>query len=220
MLEQLFGSKLRVSALSWLVLHPDQRYFVRQLERILGADSANLSRELSRLEKAGLLASVVEGRQKYYSADRSCPIFPELRDLIRKDLDLPSLIRGSLAESADRINIAFLSGNKAGKHTQGEPDREIVVIGTCGRKEIEEALAGVEDRYGLRFRVTVMSPSGWAERIASGDRFATSLAARDRQYVIGDDDSLSGMLIRSRLTEAIETWVDRNGHRDGSHRGI
>jgi hypothetical protein len=36
MLEDLFGSKIRARALAWLVTHPDERYFVRQLTAILG----------------------------------------------------------------------------------------------------------------------------------------------------------------------------------------
>lgn len=209
MLEQLFGSKLRVSALSWLLLHPDQRYYVRQLERILEVDSANLSRELSRLEKLGLLTSIVEGRQKYYRADTSCPLFPEIHELIRKDLDFPSLVRGSLALFLDRINTAFLVDTDSAGNSQGDREREIVVIGRCERREVEEALIEIEDRYGYRLKVTSMTAKEWSRRLTSGERFAADLAARDKQYIVGDDDSLSGTLIRSRLTDAIESWVDR-----------
>jgi hypothetical protein len=49
-LETIFGSKLRVKALSWLFTHPDERFFVRQLTKLLKEDSTNLSRELARLE--------------------------------------------------------------------------------------------------------------------------------------------------------------------------
>ena len=35
LLENLFGSKIRAKALAWLVSHPDERYFVRQIAGIL-----------------------------------------------------------------------------------------------------------------------------------------------------------------------------------------
>jgi DNA-binding transcriptional ArsR family regulator len=54
MLHDLFGSRLRAKALGWLLTHPDERYFVRQLTGILGEDSTNLSRELSRLARMGI----------------------------------------------------------------------------------------------------------------------------------------------------------------------
>ena len=55
MLETLFGSKLRLKVLGRLFALPDQRYFVRQLAAAIGEDSTNVSRELGRMEQAGLL---------------------------------------------------------------------------------------------------------------------------------------------------------------------
>jgi uncharacterized protein len=82
MLETLFGSKLRVKVLGQLFAYPGERYFVRQLASLIGEDSTNVSRELARLEQAGLLVSVTEGRQKYYRADRKSPLFSDIRGLL------------------------------------------------------------------------------------------------------------------------------------------
>ncbi len=53
MLEKLLGSQLRARVIGWLFTHPDERYYVRQLANLLGEDSTNLSRELTRLEGLG-----------------------------------------------------------------------------------------------------------------------------------------------------------------------
>ena len=84
MLETLFGSKLRLKVLGQLFAHSDQRYFVRQLAVSIGEDSTNVSRELGRLEQAGLLVSITEGRQKYYRADRKSPLFKDIRGLLAR----------------------------------------------------------------------------------------------------------------------------------------
>ena len=52
---------------------------MRQLTALIGEDSTNLSRELVRLEKTGILVSATEGRQKYYQANRRSPVFDELQ---------------------------------------------------------------------------------------------------------------------------------------------
>jgi len=52
---------------------PTSTSIVRQLARELDIDSANLSRELARLEKAGLLRSDIEGRLCYYWINRQYP---------------------------------------------------------------------------------------------------------------------------------------------------
>ena len=61
MLEKLFNSRLRAKALGWMLLHPDERFFVRQLAELIGEDSANLSRELIRLDNMGILTRRREG---------------------------------------------------------------------------------------------------------------------------------------------------------------
>ena len=55
MLNRLLGSKLRAKLLGWLMMHPQERYFVRQLTILLGADSTNVSRELTKLAGMGIL---------------------------------------------------------------------------------------------------------------------------------------------------------------------
>ena len=64
MLDELFGSKLRARVLTRLYSRTDRHLFVRRLAALLGEDPANVSRELARLERMGLLVSTVEGRQK------------------------------------------------------------------------------------------------------------------------------------------------------------
>ena len=89
MLETLFGSKLRVKVLDRLFYHPDERYYVRQLAALLNEDSTNISRELKRLESAGILVSAISGKQKYYQADQKSPAFQAISGLLTR---LPATI--------------------------------------------------------------------------------------------------------------------------------
>jgi predicted nucleotidyltransferase/DNA-binding transcriptional ArsR family regulator len=91
MLETLLGSRLRAKILAWLFSHSDERYFVRQLTALLKEDSTNVSRELARLQKDGILVSSSEGKQKYYQANRDSPIYNELKSLVQKTSPLHSL---------------------------------------------------------------------------------------------------------------------------------
>jgi predicted nucleotidyltransferase len=82
MLDVIFGSKLRVKVLGRLFANPEERYYVRQLTALIGEDSTNVSRELARLEKTGILISTAEGKQKYYQANKQSPVFNELKGLL------------------------------------------------------------------------------------------------------------------------------------------
>jgi uncharacterized protein len=102
-LETLVGSKLRAKILGWLFSHPDERYYVRQLTALLKADSTNVSRELARLAKIGILTSSIEGRQKYYQANGDNSLFSELKGIANKTRGLPDIVPADPV--AQRFNI-------------------------------------------------------------------------------------------------------------------
>jgi len=57
MLGKLFGSNSRVKILKLFLLHPEEKYYIRQLSRDLGLQLNSVRRELENLEKFGLLTS-------------------------------------------------------------------------------------------------------------------------------------------------------------------
>lgn len=58
MLEKLFGSKTRVKLLKIFLLHPEEKYYIRQLARQLKTQVNSVRRELNNLEDFGLLSSL------------------------------------------------------------------------------------------------------------------------------------------------------------------
>jgi hypothetical protein len=55
MLEKLFGSKTRVKILKLFLLHPQEKYYIRQLSRDLKLQLNSVRRELENLENFGIL---------------------------------------------------------------------------------------------------------------------------------------------------------------------
>ena len=91
MLAALLG-KTRRRLLTWLFLHQDEGFYVRQLVRIVGGSPGAVPRELERLRAAGLLRRERKGRNVFYRADRESTIFAELRAILSK---LSGLTRAS-----------------------------------------------------------------------------------------------------------------------------
>ena len=101
MLSTIFGSKLRAKLLAHLFTHTDDRFYVRQLTALIGEDSTNVSRELARLENIGILVSTVEGKQKYYQANRKSPVFKQIKGLMTQ---MNALEPPAPKSSPDRLN--------------------------------------------------------------------------------------------------------------------
>ncbi|MBI2923790.1 MAG: hypothetical protein HYY18_22260 [Planctomycetes bacterium] len=109
MIESLLGSRLRARVIRWIFTHPDQRCHVRRLARLVGEDSTNVGRELKRLAALGLLAATTEGRQTYYQALKTCPVFTELRGLAVKTQNMTST-RHRRSEEPDPVVALLLDG--------------------------------------------------------------------------------------------------------------
>jgi len=109
MLETLLGSRLRAKALVCLFTHADERYYVRQLTALIGEDSTNVSRELARLEKTGILLSTIEGKQKYYQANRGSPAFNPIEGLVKRIPIMVPPLSGDRLSQRLRVNKSQLA---------------------------------------------------------------------------------------------------------------
>ena len=166
MLETLFGSKLRASVLGRLFARPDERYYVRQLAVLTGEDSTNVSRELARLENAGILVATVEGKQKYYQANRKSPVFKEIRGLMTHIPSAETLRQPALTGLLSRrlkINKPALTGFCRQHHIQRlslfgsvlrpdfkpESDIDVLVEFQPGKTPGFLKLAGMEEELSI-----------------------------------------------------------------------
>lgn len=110
----LFKRKsLRDRLLVYCFTRPGIECYVRELAKLLGADPANLSRELRSLEREGIFRSHMRGNQKYFSLNRAYSFYDELRSAAHK-IGTPPLSRAGKAV-ADVYVIAGPNG--AGKTT-------------------------------------------------------------------------------------------------------
>jgi len=192
-LDKLFGSKLRVKALGWLMTHSDEEYFVRQLTKILDEDSANLGRELAKLAQMGILVSHQEGKQVYYQANEKCPVFEELKGLVIKTAGVADVARSALSSLGDKIRVAFIYGSFAGGAESRASDVDIMVIGDVSFKEVVSALSAAQETLARDVNPTVYPPDELRAKIGEGHHFLNSIFEEKKIFLIGDEDELARM---------------------------
>ena len=78
----LLGTKLRKNLLTYSFTHPEESFYVRELSGLIREDPGNLSRELRRLEEEGIYSSRTRGNLKFYSLNRSFPLFREVKKIV------------------------------------------------------------------------------------------------------------------------------------------
>lgn len=190
MLNQLFGSRLRAKLVTWMMLHRDERYFVRQIALLLKEESKNVSVELARLTAMGLLKVRQEGRQKYYQANVSCPVFTELRGLVLKTAGLGDVLKNALKPLAHRLRVVFIFGSFVKGDETTESDIDLFILGDTGLKEISAVLAPAGRQLRREINPVIYVPQEFRKKIKERQHFATHLLKEKKFFLIGGENDL------------------------------
>jgi DNA-binding transcriptional ArsR family regulator len=82
MIEKLVTSKTRIKILKFFLSHIDDRYYLRELERMLDESLSPLRRQLVKLTGMGILIVEEEANLKYYSLNKNFEGLEELKMLV------------------------------------------------------------------------------------------------------------------------------------------
>ena len=191
MLETLLGSRLRANVLGWLFSHPDERYFVRQLTKLVNEDSTNVSRELARLEKSGILISTAEGKQKYYQANRESPLFDELHGLIVKTAGMADVLRSALAPAREQIKLAFIFGSIAVGNERRSSDIDVMVVGAVSFGRVVSLLSPAEGQLRREVNPVVYPVAEFKKKVNDDHHFVKTVLEGQKIFLIGDEGELA-----------------------------
>ena len=185
-------SDLRRKLLTFFYVNRKARVYVRQLAVALEVDSTNLSRELARLEREGLLRSEVEGRQRYYSLNRAYPYLKPVFALLEGSVGIEPALRRAL-RGVEGIRSAWIFGsfarNEPGKNeTDAASDIDVLVIGKPDQAELAAEVRKAEKALRREINYTVFTPRDLKRRLKKGDPFVTDIWTGKRIELISHDD--------------------------------
>jgi predicted nucleotidyltransferase len=178
----LFGSTRR-RVLGWLLGHPDEAYYLRELVRQVGGAVGAVQRELELLTASGLVRREVRGKQVYFQANQKAAIFPELQGLFAKTVGLVDILRESLMPLADRMRAAFVFGSAARGELHASSDVDLLVVGDVSFGDVITAIQGAEKRLGRDVNPTVFSEDEFRTKVLANGRWHWRRRRRHRRPV-------------------------------------
>ncbi len=183
----------RRRVLGLLLLHPDQRYYLREIARLTGTAPGTLTRELSKLVKAGVLSVQKVGNQAHYSANRECPIFDELASILRKTSGLVDVLAEGLMPLAAQIDAAFVFGSMASGKAGASSDVDLMVIGEAEFGVVVQQLHPLQQVLGREINPKLYSRAEWQKLVAGNSAFVREVLGKPKLFVIGNEQSLGAI---------------------------
>jgi predicted nucleotidyltransferase len=186
-------SELRRKLLTFFYVNRSARVYVRQLAGELQVDSTNLSRELARLEREGLLHSEVEGRQRYYSVDRNYPYLKPLFAMLQGSIGVQPTLK-SAVEAVPGIQSAWLYGSFAKNEVDATSDIDLLIVGLPDQHLLASRIRATEKLLRREINYTVFTPQELDGRLAAGDAFLNDIWNGKRIAVVdhGQDKAAEG----------------------------
>ena len=192
-------SPYRRQVLAVLLLRPDERFHVRELERITGVSAGSLHRELKAMAESGLLLRERIGNQVFYRANTDCSIYDELATIFRKTMGLTSLLQEALSGLGGEVQVAFVFGSMAsGRQTAGS-DLDVCVLGDASLLDVVKALSPVQETLRREVNPVVMTLKKFSDLYRKKDRFVSRVLSEPVLFIKANRDELE-KLIQDRAT--------------------
>lgn len=163
MLKVLFSSETRVKLLSLFVANSQNRYYLREIIKLIDAPLRAVQRELAKLDSIGLLLKNTEGNRIYYQVNTGHFIFPEIKSLILKTVGFGDALRNSFMQEKE-IEAAFIYGSYAENKETARSDIDLFVVGAISGKKFQSLLRKSFRAFGREISPIIYSPAEFKQK--------------------------------------------------------
>ena len=154
MIETLISSKTRIKLLLKFFLNSSTTAYLRSLEGEFGDSTNSIRLELNRMEKAGMLTSMLKGNKKIFKANTKHPLFGEIHNILLKHVGLDRIVE-IVVERLGDVESVYLSGEFA----KGLDSQiiDLVFIGNIDKVYLIQLIEKVEKLISRKIRYIIYS---------------------------------------------------------------
>ena len=190
MLEDIIISRVRVKILQLFLTHPGTIFHVRDMVRRVDEEINAVRRELSHMEKAGMVSKEARANRLFYMFRKDYPLYYELLGLIGKTTGLGLDFLKNRAKLG-KVKFVMISG----RYVRGLPNKsstnvDLLVVGTVVLPELAQLVKLEEGRRGREMNYTVMTEEEFTFRKRRNDPFVKEILSQSKIMVIGDEEDL------------------------------
>lgn len=177
--------------LSLLFGHSERSFFANEIIRQTGGGAGAIHRELKALTQAGVLIERSVGNQRHFQANPACPIFAELRGIIRKTFGISGVLHEALQPFSGKIELSFVYGSIARGEENANSDIDLLVVSdTLTYPDIFPALAEAEKQLGRTVNPTLYKPEEFQRKRNEDNAFVNRILMQAKIFILGNESDL------------------------------
>jgi DNA-binding transcriptional ArsR family regulator len=189
---EILSSRTRAEIFKLLFSPVEEELHIREIQRRTHLNDSTIRQELVKLLRLDLVIARKDSNRLYYRANKSNPLYPDIRNLVIKTIGLVDIIRDALKDK--RIQIAFVFGSISdGKETAGS-DVDLLVIGRLGMRSVSALLSGAAEKIGREINAHVMTGDELRKRHGVKEHFIIGVMKLPKLFIVGTEDDLKAMV--------------------------
>jgi hypothetical protein len=186
-LQDLITSRVRVKLLELFFANASELYYIREATRLVGEEINAVRRELLHLTKGGALFMENRGNRQYYGVNKTYVFFPEIQQLVFKEMGLGKKIR-RLRRKLGKIDYVVFTSHFFNRKPKSD-GLDILIIGEVVVPELEMLLQEEEKVMGREVNFSVFDLKEFKFRKQRRDPFIMEVMYGKRLMIIGDEES-------------------------------
>ena len=179
----LFGSKTRVKLLNLFFNKPDEKFYVREISRIIDEQVNSVRRELTNLEGVGVVKSSTEDRKIFYRANQRFKYYLPLRVIFagvqfsEKEHDVKNATvsdnwQNKISNVKNSLDLLILFR----VFTDDEKsDIDLLIVGNNFNGSLSKWAADLEKQEGRELNYMILSMEDFYYRYTTQDTFVKQL---------------------------------------------
>ena len=182
-------SKIRRDLLTLFFTNQSNKYYLRELQRLLGYSAGSIRRELLKFQEDNLFNIDKVANLVYYSLNTKHPLFKELKSIVSKTVGVEATLKKLLSKIKD-INISFIYGSFASKREKAESDIDLMIVGDPDTSLLNEKISEFERKIKREINPTIYSLEEYKLRKKNKSGFILDLLKNKKIILIGNENDL------------------------------
>jgi predicted nucleotidyltransferase len=191
MIETLYvgRSQTRRELLALFFSNADRKFYLRELERLLGYSAGNIRRELLKLQADHLFITQRMGNLFHYFLNKDHPLFEELKSIVFKTIGVEANLRASLS-SLKKIKAAFIFGSFASKSEKETSDIDVMIIGEPDMSALNEEIRELESKLKREINLSIYSWREYQAKKKDKSGFIIEVLKNPKIMLVGSENDL------------------------------
>lgn len=184
-------TKTQQRVLALLYGKPEKSFYTNEIVRWADMGRGTISRELEKLESAGLLQVTRVGNQRHYRANSNNPVYNELLAIVKKTFGIADIIKAALLNVDEQISWAFIYGSVAKGDDTASSDIDLLVVAeSLAYADLMAVLTDTEQSLGRPVNPSIYTIEQIKNKLQDNNAFLSRIMEQPKIWVKGSDNDI------------------------------